>query len=128
MPYTLLTGTLITTLPFDSIPQKAFHLNFPTQILLAKFELFYKTQAAQQFRMPDMSAVPAKPEEEVIDETGVEARDIDLVMTQAGVSRNKAVKAHDGDIVSAHHQSCLLKFLVQFKFPDYKFSKHNVIT
>ncbi|PON71948.1 Nascent polypeptide-associated complex subunit alpha [Parasponia andersonii] len=76
-----------------------------------------QTQAAQQFRMPDMSAVTAKPEssaaaagvpadeeEEEIDETGVEARDIDLVMTQAGVSRNKAVKAlkaHDGDIVSA---------------------------
>ncbi|PON83691.1 Nascent polypeptide-associated complex subunit alpha [Trema orientale] len=76
-----------------------------------------QTQAAQQFRMPDMSAVTAKPdnspaaagvpadeEEEEIDETGVEVRDIDLVMTQAGVSRNKAVKAlkaHDGDIVSA---------------------------
>ncbi|PON71946.1 LOW QUALITY PROTEIN: Nascent polypeptide-associated complex subunit alpha [Parasponia andersonii] len=60
------------------------------------------TQAAQQFRMADMSAVPAKPEEEEIDETG--ARDIDLVVAQSGVSRNKAVKAHDGDIFSAHHQ------------------------
>lgn len=76
-----------------------------------------QTQAAQQFRMPDMSSVMAKPEisgagagapadeeEEEIDETGVEARDIDLVMTQAGVSRSKAVKAlktHSGDIVSA---------------------------
>lgn len=73
-----------------------------------------QAQAAQQFRMPDLSTVMAKPdasatapadeEEEEIDETGVEARDIDLVMTQAGVSRVKAVKAlkaHDGDIVSA---------------------------
>ncbi|KAL6127483.1 hypothetical protein ACLB2K_070848 [Fragaria x ananassa] len=76
-----------------------------------------QTQAAQQFRMPDMSSVMAKPEisgagagapaeeeEEVIDETGVQPRDIDLVMTQAGVSRSKAVKAlktHSGDIVSA---------------------------
>ncbi|KAM5557814.1 nascent polypeptide-associated complex subunit alpha-like protein 2 [Rosa sericea] len=76
-----------------------------------------QTQAAQQFRMPDMSSVMAKPEisgagagaqadeeEEKIDETGVEPRDIDLVMTQAGVSRSKAVKAlktHSGDIVSA---------------------------
>lgn len=75
-----------------------------------------QTQAAQQFRMPDMSAVTAKPDisaaagvqvdevEEEVDETGIEARDIDLVMTQAGVSRNKAVKAlktHNGDIVSA---------------------------
>ncbi|XP_060204009.1 nascent polypeptide-associated complex subunit alpha-like protein 2 [Lycium barbarum] len=75
-----------------------------------------QTQAAQQFRMPDMGSVMAKPdvsastaaeadeEEEEVDETGVEPRDIDLVMTQAGVSRGKAVKAlktHHGDIVSA---------------------------
>ncbi|CAI9086994.1 OLC1v1020944C1 [Oldenlandia corymbosa var. corymbosa] len=77
-----------------------------------------QTQAAQQFRMPDMGSVMAKPgevsgsaaaaqadeEDEEVDETGVEVRDIDLVMTQAGVSRSKAVKAlkaHDGDIVSA---------------------------
>ncbi|KAK9293314.1 hypothetical protein L1049_021306 [Liquidambar formosana] len=76
-----------------------------------------QTQAAQQFRMPDMGSMMAKSdtstaaagaqadeEEEEIDETGVEARDIDLVMTQAGVSRSKAVKAlktNNGDIVSA---------------------------
>ncbi|XP_018833371.2 nascent polypeptide-associated complex subunit alpha-like protein 2 [Juglans regia] len=75
-----------------------------------------QTQAAQQFRMPDMGSIMAKPdisvaaempadeEEEEVDETGVEARDIDLVMTQASVSRSKAVKAlktHNGDIVSA---------------------------
>ncbi|KAF8043000.1 hypothetical protein BT93_A1362 [Corymbia citriodora subsp. variegata] len=76
-----------------------------------------QTQAAQQFRMPDMSSVISKPdasaadagvpadeEEEDVDDTGVEPRDIDLVMTQAGVSRSKAVKAlktHNGDIVGA---------------------------
>ncbi|XP_027331803.1 nascent polypeptide-associated complex subunit alpha-like protein 2 isoform X1 [Abrus precatorius] len=74
-----------------------------------------QTQAAQQFRMPDMGSVMAKqdqdaaaagaqPEEEEVDETGVEPHDIDLVMTQAGVSRSKAVKAlktHNGDIVAA---------------------------
>jgi nascent polypeptide-associated complex subunit alpha len=75
-----------------------------------------QTQAAQQFRMPDMGSVMAKSdasaatavqpdeEEEEEDETGVEPRDIDLVMTQAGVKRTKAVKAlktHSGDIVSA---------------------------
>ncbi|KAK8518362.1 hypothetical protein V6N13_027838 [Hibiscus sabdariffa] len=76
-----------------------------------------QTQAAQKFKMPDMSSVMAKPdtsasaagapadeEEEEIDETGVEPRDIELVMTQAGVSRSKAVKAlktNNGDIVSA---------------------------
>lgn len=50
------------------------------------------------------AGAPADEEEEEIDETGVEPRDIDLVMTQAGVSRSKAVKAlktHNGDIVSA---------------------------
>ncbi|OAY59598.1 nascent polypeptide-associated complex subunit alpha-like protein 2 [Manihot esculenta] len=76
-----------------------------------------QTQAAQQFRVPDMASVlpksdisgaaaasQADEEEEEVDETGVEPRDIDLVMTQAGVSRSKAVKAlktHNGDIVSA---------------------------
>ncbi|KAK4403718.1 Nascent polypeptide-associated complex subunit alpha-like protein 2 [Sesamum angolense] len=76
-----------------------------------------QTQAAQQFRLPEMNSTTAKSEaaamaltaqadeeEDEVDETGVEPRDIDLVMTQAGVSRTKAVKAletHDGDIVSA---------------------------
>ncbi|XP_011084581.2 nascent polypeptide-associated complex subunit alpha-like protein 2, partial [Sesamum indicum] len=76
-----------------------------------------QTQAAQQFRLPEMNSTMAKSEaaataltaqadeeEEEVDETGVEPRDIDLVMTQAGVSRTKAVKAlktHSGDIVSA---------------------------
>lgn len=75
-----------------------------------------QTQAAQQFKMPDVGSVMSKPdvsgagasladeEEEEVDDTGVEARDIDLVMTQAGVSKGKAVKAlktHNGDIVSA---------------------------
>ena len=41
---------------------------------------------------------------EPVDETGVEAKDVELVMTQASVSRAKAVKAlkeSEGDIVSA---------------------------
>ncbi|XP_020221304.1 nascent polypeptide-associated complex subunit alpha-like protein 2 isoform X1 [Cajanus cajan] len=75
-----------------------------------------QTQAAQQFRMPDVGSITGKQdqdaaaavaqpeEEEEVDETGVEPHDIDLVMTQAGVSRSKAVKAlktHNGDIVGA---------------------------
>ncbi|KAL1539805.1 nascent polypeptide-associated complex subunit alpha-like protein 2 [Salvia divinorum] len=71
-----------------------------------------QTQAAQQFIMPDITTLMPKPEpavqvdedEEEVDETGVEPHDIELVMTQAGVSRTKAVKAlktHSGDIVSA---------------------------
>ncbi|CAH8254278.1 unnamed protein product [Arabidopsis lyrata] len=76
-----------------------------------------QTQAAQRFKMPDMASMlrndasvaamaplAEEEDEEDVDDTGVEARDIDLVMTQAGVSKAKAVKAlkaSDGDIVSA---------------------------
>ncbi|KAF9596240.1 hypothetical protein IFM89_008403 [Coptis chinensis] len=70
-----------------------------------------QTQAAEQFKAPDLSNVISKPEssaiaqdDEDVDETGVEPKDIELVMTQAGVSRSKAVKAlttANGDIVSA---------------------------
>lgn len=73
--------------------------------------------ASQQFRAPDVGAAAApaaeapapsagadaEPEGEV-DETGVEPKDIELVMAQAGVSRGKAVEAlkkENGDIVSA---------------------------
>ena len=57
---------------------------------------------------PSRSMAQAADEEEDegedVDDSGVEAKDIELVMTQAGVSRGKAVKAlrnADGDIVSA---------------------------
>ena len=42
---------------------------------------------------------------EEVDDTGLEAKDIELVMAQASVSRKKAVKAlkeNDNDIVSVH--------------------------
>ena len=52
-----------------------------------------------------MPAAPADDDDdEEVDATGVEPKDIELVMTQANVSRSKAVKAlksADGDIVSA---------------------------
>ncbi|KAL2501990.1 Nascent polypeptide-associated complex subunit alpha-like protein 1 [Forsythia ovata] len=70
-----------------------------------------QTQAAEQFKAPNISNIAPKPEpvtvaqdDEDVDETGVEPKDIELVMTQAGVSRARAVKAlkdADGDIVSA---------------------------
>ncbi|KAI9030435.1 nascent polypeptide-associated complex subunit alpha-like protein [Hyaloraphidium curvatum] len=71
-----------------------------------------QASAAEQFKAPDMSGardndddVPDLAEdEEAVDETGVEAKDIELVMTQANVSRAKAVKAlkeNDNDIVNA---------------------------
>jgi nascent polypeptide-associated complex subunit alpha len=73
--------------------------------------------AAKQFRPPQAAemaaaaaAAPAAPaaadaaEEEEVDETGVEAKDIELVMSQAGCTRAKAVKAlkeNDGDLVNS---------------------------
>ena len=56
--------------------------------------------AAKQFRMPPAAeapaaASPAVPEEadEAVDESGVEAKDVELVMSQSGCSRARAVKA-----------------------------------
>ncbi|KAK4481789.1 hypothetical protein RD792_012700, partial [Penstemon davidsonii] len=70
-----------------------------------------QTQAAEQFKTPNLSNLVPKAEpaavpldDEDVDDTGVEPKDIELVMTQAGVSRARAVKAlkdADGDIVSA---------------------------
>jgi nascent polypeptide-associated complex subunit alpha len=63
----------------------------------------------QHFKAPEMggsSRAAAAEEDDAgpVDETGVEPKDIELVVTQAGVSRAKAVaalKANSGDIVSA---------------------------
>ncbi|EPS72775.1 hypothetical protein M569_01983 [Genlisea aurea] len=70
-----------------------------------------QSQAAEQFKAPNISNFVPKSEpaaaaqdDEDVDETGVEPKDIELVMTQAGVSKARAVKAlkdADGDIVSA---------------------------
>ncbi|GAX81993.1 hypothetical protein CEUSTIGMA_g9421.t1 [Chlamydomonas eustigma] len=71
-----------------------------------------QSAAAEQFaRRPEpeqidnkASAAPVEEDDEEVDDTGVEPKDIELVMTQANVSRSKAVKAlknADGDIVSA---------------------------
>mmetsp|Transcript_1015 Transcript_1015/g.1246 ORF Transcript_1015/g.1246 Transcript_1015/m.1246 type:complete len:189 (+) Transcript_1015:156-722(+) len=74
--------------------------------------------AAKQFRQPQSAGIPTMPAaveevdddddvpalEESVDETGVEAKDIELVMTQAACSRAKAVKAlkeNEGDLVNA---------------------------
>ncbi|CDF40767.1 unnamed protein product [Chondrus crispus] len=75
-----------------------------------------QNRAAEQFKMPDMGAVgmPAgtadavvteeEEEDEDLDETGVETKDIELVMSQADVSRAKAVRAlkkSNQDVVDA---------------------------
>ena len=59
--------------------------------------------AAKQFRAPqEAAATPAMPEmgdageaaeEEAVDETGLDSKDIELVMSQAGCNRAKAAKA-----------------------------------
>ncbi|KAJ8605312.1 hypothetical protein CTAYLR_002342 [Chrysophaeum taylorii] len=80
-----------------------------------------QSQAAQQFHAPDptkqapppmmmppmggptVAPVPEEDDDEA-DETGLEPKDIDLVMSQATCSRAKAVaalKTNDGDIVNA---------------------------
>ncbi|KAH6567289.1 hypothetical protein BASA82_000972 [Batrachochytrium salamandrivorans] len=71
--------------------------------------------AANQYQAPDIKKVleeaaaanaanSAVVEEEDVDETGIDPKDIELVIQQAGVSRSKAVtalKANDNDIVNA---------------------------
>ena len=54
--------------------------------------------------VPPVAAAAADEPEGEVDADGVEEKDIELVVTQAGVSRAKAIKAlkaTDGDIVSA---------------------------
>lgn len=56
------------------------------------------------FVQTEAPAADDDEDEGEVDESGVEPNDIELVMTQANVSRKKAVKAlksADGDIVSA---------------------------
>jgi len=72
--------------------------------------------AARQFREAQAAGVPAAAAagedddddvpalDDAVDESGVESKDIELVMTQAGCSRAKAVSAlkeNDGDLVNA---------------------------
>ena len=51
-----------------------------------------------------VAPIQEESEEEDVDETGVEEKDVDLVMSQANVSRGKAIKAlknNQNDIVNA---------------------------
>ena len=55
-------------------------------------------------KAPEEKKVEEEDDDEEVDESGLEAKDIELVMTQAGVSRKKAVKAlkeNDNDIVNS---------------------------
>ncbi|XP_015524208.1 nascent polypeptide-associated complex subunit alpha [Neodiprion pinetum] len=73
--------------------------------------------AAEKFKAPEVipateaggsttvvAPIQEESEEEEVDETGVEEKDVDLVMSQANVSRGKAIKAlknNQNDIVNA---------------------------
>ena len=64
--------------------------------------------AAEKFKTPHASSAAPKAAEledtEVVDETGLDAKDIELVMSQAGCSRSAAVKAlhaNNKDIVNS---------------------------
>ncbi|KAM3335564.1 hypothetical protein ACQJBY_029832 [Aegilops geniculata] len=70
------------------------------------------TEAAEQSKVSIPSSIISKGEpsvaaaqdDEEVDETGIDKKDVELVMAQAPVSRSRAVKAlkaADGDIVSA---------------------------
>ena len=77
-----------------------------------------QTAAAEQFKAPEVAnkenareketagarIEEVEEEEGAVDEDGLEQKDVDLVMSQAGVSRAKAAKAlqtNKGDIVNA---------------------------
>lgn len=58
------------------------------------------TQAASNLQ----TTIPEESDDEEVDASGVEEKDIELVMSQANVSRTKAIKAlkkTDNDIVNA---------------------------
>jgi len=62
------------------------------------------TASSSTSSAPSSSTSSAAGDDEVVDETGVEAKDIELVMAQGNVSRARAVKAlkaNNGDIVNA---------------------------
>ena len=70
-----------------------------------------QSKAAEQFRAPEGGAAAASAaplatveEEGEVDETGVDPKDIELVMAQIGCTRAKAVTAlknNDNDVVTA---------------------------
>jgi nascent polypeptide-associated complex subunit alpha len=61
-------------------------------------------QDQRRSQVPPTPNASAAADDEVVDETGVDPKDIELVVSQAGCSRSAAVKAlknNDNDIVNA---------------------------
>jgi len=65
----------------------------------------FKQQSEPVAQKPAVTKIEEEEEDEgEVDEEGVEAKDVELVMQQAGVSKGKAVKAlknNNNDIVNA---------------------------
>lgn len=89
----------------------------------AAADKFRRTEAAEAAKVlqetkAEELVVSEQPEsEEELDEIGVEPNDIELVMSQAGVSRNKAVKAlrdNKNDIVNAIMVRSFLNILLSY--------------
>ena len=88
-------------------------------ILFFNYLFFIFVSWNNNFRLFLILLIFTDDEDEEVDEDGVEANDIDLVMSQANVSRSKAVKAlknNSNDVVNAimvslkyKSLSCLLK-------------------
>ena len=77
------------------------------EILVYEEDQFQAAQASMGSGAAAAAAPPTIPEEDEggdLDESGLEPKDVELVMSQASCSRSKAVKAlraNDGDIVNA---------------------------
>jgi len=80
-------------------------LNQQAQMVAAeKFKAPEVTPASELTQATVTAPIQEESEEEEVDEGGVEAKDIELVMSQANVSRSKAIKAlknNSNDIVNA---------------------------
>jgi len=76
-----------------------------TQAAAAKqFMAQQQQQQAAAGMMPTAPPTIPEEDEEAVDESGVESKDVDLVVSQAGCSRATAVKAlreNDNDLVNA---------------------------
>lgn len=63
-----------------------------------------QAQAATESKAEASGTAEEAEDDEQVDETGLDPKDVDLIISQAGVSRAKAVRAlrkTDGDLVSA---------------------------
>ncbi|XP_074282761.1 nascent polypeptide-associated complex subunit alpha-like protein 2 [Silene latifolia] len=88
--------------PVEDVPRVTIERTGNEKVIISKPYVF-KSPYSETYVILGAANNVSKEEEEV-DETGINHRDIELVMVQARVSRSKAVKAlkaHDSDLVSA---------------------------